>query len=45
MKWLIIKHPLKGRMTIKLNEDDNVREIMKLHPESEVVDVAESIKK
>jgi|AntDeeMinimDraft_5_1070356.scaffolds.fasta_scaffold05576_6 hypothetical protein len=42
MRWLIIGHPLKGRVTLELNKDDKVKEIMKLHPESEIIDVAVS---
>lgn len=42
MRWLIMEHPLKGRILIKLSKDDNVDNIMKNNPESDLVDVAVS---
>lgn len=42
MRWLIIEHPLRGRVLMELSEDDDVGDIMRNNPESELVDVAVS---
>lgn len=42
MKWLILNHPLTGRKTLKIEEEDDVDKIIKNNPACEVVDIAVS---